>query len=62
MRSRRSPRGHALEHRDWKTAVSLVPMPASYPWDKFPYQLAISSSRTPWARRVPATSPELARP
>jgi hypothetical protein len=35
------PARHALEHRDWKTAASLTPSPQSYPWDKFPYELAI---------------------
>jgi tetratricopeptide (TPR) repeat protein len=35
------PARYALEHRDWKAAASLAVKPASYPWDKFSYQLAI---------------------
>jgi hypothetical protein len=35
------PARYALERRDWKAAAELTARPASYPWDKFPYELAI---------------------
>jgi hypothetical protein len=35
------PARFALERRDWKTAATLWPQPASYPWEKFPYAAAM---------------------
>src|SRR5262245_332305 len=35
------PARYALERRDWKTAATLTARPASYPWDKYPYEQAI---------------------
>src|SRR5262249_16157860 len=35
------PARYALERRDWKSAAQLTAPPPSYPWDQFPYELAI---------------------
>jgi hypothetical protein len=35
------PARYALERRDWKAAAKITARPASYPWDKYPYALAI---------------------
>src|SRR5262249_40558499 len=35
------PARYALERRDWKAAATLTARPASYPWNQYPYELAI---------------------
>lgn len=35
------PARYVLENRNWKEAASLEVFPASFPWDKFPWQKAI---------------------
>jgi tetratricopeptide (TPR) repeat protein len=36
-----SPCREALENKDWTAATRLSPQPASFPWNKFPWQEAI---------------------
>ena len=35
------PARYALERRAWKEAAALTARPASYPWEKYPYAMAI---------------------
>jgi tetratricopeptide (TPR) repeat protein len=37
------PARYVLERRDWKSAASLEPVLAEFPWDRFPWASAITS-------------------
>jgi hypothetical protein len=36
------PARYVLENRDWKAAAQLKPYPENFPWEKFPWQSAIT--------------------
>jgi hypothetical protein len=47
------PSRYAVERRDWKLAASLSPPPLAFPWDKFPWTMAmITFSRALGAART----------